>query len=149
MNDTAFNELAESVTQAGLIGRTESERMAGSASAYGILAFRSLVPLLFSTPCIRFTKAAPFGVAPPPQRRSRHSITGGQTKAKRQKTGDAAERSFISCNQAAALARIAVALPTTYSGRDAGRRFMSGRISRRVAEKIGALLWSAIRPRRV
>ena len=29
MNETVFNELAEWVTQAGLIGRTESELMAG------------------------------------------------------------------------------------------------------------------------
>jgi adenylate cyclase len=39
------------------------------------------------------------------------------------------------------LARIAGTLVETYLGRDAGRRVLSGRIRRGVAEKIGAVLW--------
>jgi adenylate cyclase len=41
----------------------------------------------------------------------------------------------------AALARIAETLVETYLGRDAGRRVLSGRIARGVAERIGAVLW--------
>src|SRR5271169_4704998 len=40
-----------------------------------------------------------------------------------------------------ALARMAGTLAETYLGRDAGRRVMSGRIARGVADKIGAVLW--------
>jgi adenylate cyclase len=43
--------------------------------------------------------------------------------------------------KSAALARMAGTLVETYLGRDAGRRVMSGRIVRGVAEKIGAVLW--------
>ncbi|MBV8089105.1 MAG: adenylate/guanylate cyclase domain-containing protein, partial [Alphaproteobacteria bacterium] len=43
--------------------------------------------------------------------------------------------------KSAALARMAGTLAETYLGRDAGRRVMSGRIIRGVAEKIGAVLW--------
>jgi adenylate cyclase len=43
--------------------------------------------------------------------------------------------------KSAALARIAGTLAETYLGRDAGRRVMSGRIVRGVAERIGAVLW--------
>src|SRR5271168_2220521 len=43
--------------------------------------------------------------------------------------------------KSAALARMAGTLAETYLGRDAGRRVMSGRIVRGVAEKIGAVLW--------
>ncbi len=43
--------------------------------------------------------------------------------------------------KSAALARMAGTLAETYLGRDAGRRVMSGRIARGVAEKIGAVLW--------
>jgi adenylate cyclase len=39
------------------------------------------------------------------------------------------------------LARIAGTLVETYLGRDAGRRVLSGRIARGVAERIGAVLW--------
>jgi adenylate cyclase len=39
------------------------------------------------------------------------------------------------------LARIAATLVETYLGRDAGRRVLSGRIERGVAERIGAVLW--------
>jgi adenylate cyclase len=41
----------------------------------------------------------------------------------------------------ASLARIAETLVETYLGRDAGRRVLSGRIMRGVAERIGAVLW--------
>jgi len=43
--------------------------------------------------------------------------------------------------KSAALARMAGTLVETYLGRDAGRRVMSGRIARGVAEKISAVLW--------
>lgn len=43
--------------------------------------------------------------------------------------------------KAAALARMAGTLAETYLGRDPGRRVMSGRIARGVAEKISAVLW--------
>ena len=43
--------------------------------------------------------------------------------------------------KSAALARMAGTLAETYLGRDAGRRVMSGRIARGVAEKISAVLW--------
>jgi adenylate cyclase len=39
------------------------------------------------------------------------------------------------------LARIAATLVETYLGRDAGRRVLSGRIERGIAERIGAVLW--------
>jgi adenylate cyclase len=41
----------------------------------------------------------------------------------------------------ASLAGIAATLVETYLGRDAGRRVLSGRIERGVAERIGAVLW--------
>ena len=43
--------------------------------------------------------------------------------------------------KSAALARMAETLAETYLGRDPGRRVMSGRILRGVAEKIAAVLW--------
>jgi adenylate cyclase len=43
--------------------------------------------------------------------------------------------------KSAALARMAGTLAETYLGRDSGRRVMQGRITRGVAEKIGAVLW--------
>jgi adenylate cyclase len=45
--------------------------------------------------------------------------------------------------KSAALARMAGTLAETYLGRDPGRRVMSGRIVRGVAEKIGAVLWES------
>jgi adenylate cyclase len=45
--------------------------------------------------------------------------------------------------KSASLARMAGTLAETYLGRDAGRRVMSGRIIRGVAEKIGAVLWQS------
>ena len=43
--------------------------------------------------------------------------------------------------KSASLARIAGTLVETYLGRDAGRRVLSGRIARGVADRIGAVLW--------
>ena len=43
--------------------------------------------------------------------------------------------------KSATLARMAGTLAETYLGRDAGRRVMSGRILRGIAEKLGAVLW--------
>src|SRR5205807_10459484 len=43
--------------------------------------------------------------------------------------------------KSASLGRIAETLVETYLGRDAGRRVLSGRIARGVAEKIDAVLW--------
>ena len=43
--------------------------------------------------------------------------------------------------KSASLARIAGTLVETYLGRDAGRRVLSGRIARGVADKIAAVLW--------
>jgi adenylate cyclase len=45
--------------------------------------------------------------------------------------------------KSAALARMAGNLAEAYLGRDAGRRVMSGRIVRGVAERIGAVLWQS------
>src|SRR6516165_4971340 len=45
--------------------------------------------------------------------------------------------------KSAALARMAGTLAETYLGRDPGRRVMQGRITRGVAEKIGAVLWES------
>jgi adenylate cyclase len=45
--------------------------------------------------------------------------------------------------KSASLAHMAGTLAATYLGRDAGRRVMSGRILRGVAEKIGAVLWQS------
>src|SRR6201987_739888 len=45
--------------------------------------------------------------------------------------------------KSAALGRMAGTLAEPYLGRDAGRRVMSGRIVRGVAEKIGAVLWES------
>jgi len=45
--------------------------------------------------------------------------------------------------KSAALGRMAGTLAETYLGRDPGRRVMSGRIVRGVAEKIGAVLWES------
>jgi adenylate cyclase len=43
--------------------------------------------------------------------------------------------------KSASLARIAETLVETYLGRDAGRRVLSGRIARGVADRIGTVLW--------
>ncbi len=44
MNETAFNELARWVTEAGLIGRSETELMAGFAGEWQKPAFRWHAP---------------------------------------------------------------------------------------------------------
>jgi adenylate cyclase len=220
--NAAFNELAEWVTQAGLIGRTESELMAGFCrriAGAGVPLARALVVLdtlhpIYEGRAFRWRADAPEtvealdygrtneGEAAEMWRRSPffHLLESGGTEMRRRlAAGDPAD--FPSIAQArdegasdylvfvhrfaaegvigemdcvysawssdapdgfaeddvtalrrlapflklavksAALARIAGTLAETYLGRDAGRRVMSGRIVRGVAEKIGAVLW--------
>jgi len=221
MNE-AFNELAEWVTQSGLIGRTESELMAGFCrriAEAGVPLARAIVILdtlhpIYEGRAFRWRADAPDAVevldygrtnegeAAELWRRSPffHLLqSGGNEMRRRLAAGDPAD--FPSIAQArdegatdylvlvhrfaaegvigemdcvysawssdapggfaedaasalkrlapflklavksAALARIAGTLAETYLGRDAGRRVMSGRIVRGVAEKIGAVLW--------
>ena len=221
MNE-AFNELAEWVTQSGLIGRTESELMAGFCrriAEAGVPLARAIVILdtlhpIYEGRAFRWRADAPDAVevldygrtnegeAAELWRRSPffHLLqSGGNEMRRRLAAGDPAD--FPSIAQArdegatdylvlvhrfaaegvigemdcvysawssdapggfaedaasalkrlapflklavksAALARIAGTLAETYLGRDAGRRVMSGRIMRGVAEKIGAVLW--------
>ena len=221
MNE-AFNELAEWVTQSGLIGRTESELMAGFCRRIveaGVPLARAIVVLdtlhpIYEGRAFRWRADAPDAVevldygrtnegeAAELWRRSPffHLLqSGGNEMRRRLAAGDPAD--FPSIAQArdegatdylvlvhrfaaegvigemdcvysawssdapggfaedaasalkrlapflklavksAALARIAGTLAETYLGRDAGRRVMSGRIMRGVAEKIGAVLW--------
>ena len=221
MNE-AFNELAEWVTQSGLIGRTESELMAGFCrriAEAGVPLARAIVVLdtlhpIYEGRAFRWRADAPDAVevldygrtdegeAAELWRRSPffHLLqSGGNEMRRRLAAGDPAD--FPSIAQArdegatdylvlvhrfaaegvigemdcvysawssdapggfaedaasalkrlapflklavksAALARIAGTLAATYLGRDAGRRVMSGRILRGVAEKIGAVLW--------
>jgi adenylate cyclase len=221
MNE-AFNELAEWVTQSGLIGRTESELMAGFCrriAEAGVPLARAIVVLdtlhpIYEGRAFRWRADAPDAVevldygrtdegeAAELWRRSPffHLLqSGGNEMRRRLAAGDPAD--FPSIAQArdegatdylvlvhrfaaegvigemdcvysawssdapggfaedaasalkrlapflklavksAALARIAGTLAETYLGRDAGRRVMSGRIMRGVAEKIGAVLW--------
>ena len=221
MNE-AFNELAEWVTQSGLIGRTESELMAGFCrriAEAGVPLARAIVVLdtlhpIYEGRAFRWRADAPDAVevldygrtnegeAAELWRRSPffHLLqSGGNEMRRRLAAGDPAD--FPSIAQArdegatdylvlvhrfaaegvigemdcvysawssdapggfaedaasalkrlapflklavksAALARIAGTLAETYLGRDAGRRVMSGRIVRGVAEKIGAVLW--------
>ena len=56
---------------------------------------------------------------------------------KRHEEGDAAGV----CDGEASLGRIAETLVETYLGRDAGRRVLSGRIARGVADRIKTVLW--------
>jgi adenylate cyclase len=220
--NAAFNELAEWVTQAGLIGRTESELMAGFCrriAGAGVPLARAVVVLdtlhpIYEGRAFRWRADAPEtvevldygrtneGEAAEIWRRSPffHLLESGGTEMRRRlAAGDPAD--FPSIAQArdegasdylvfvhrfaaegvigemdcvysawssdapdgfaeddvtalrrlapflklavksAALARIAGTLAETYLGRDAGRRVMSGRIVRGVAEKIGAVLW--------
>ena len=221
MNE-AFNELAEWVTQSGLIGRTERELMpgfcrriveAGVPLARAIVVLDTLHPI-YEGRAFRWRVDAPDAVevldygrtnegeAAELWRRSPffHLLqSGGNEMRRRLAAGDPAD--FPSIAQArdegatdylvlvhrfaaegvigemdcvysawssdapggfaedaasalkrlapflklavksAALARIAGTLAETYLGRDAGRRVMSGRIVRGVAEKIGAVLW--------
>jgi len=221
MNE-AFNELAEWVTQAGLIGRTERELMpgfcrriveAGVPLARAIVVLDTLHPI-YEGRAFRWRVDAPDAVEVLDYGRTNegeaaelwqrspffHLLqSGGNEMRRRLAAGDPAD--FPSIAQArdegatdylvlvhrfaaegvigemdcvysawssdapggfaegaatalkrlapflklavksAALARIAGTLAETYLGRDAGRRVMSGRIMRGVAEKIGAVLW--------
>src|SRR5215475_13044746 len=222
MNETAFNELAGWVTEAGLIGRTESELMAGFCQrvcAAGVKLARGIVILdtlhpIYEGRAFRWRGDIPEeveildygrtneGEAAENWRRSPffHLLQSGGTEMRRRLgAGDPAD--FPAIVQAreegatdylvlvqrfaaeavigemdcvysswssdalggfgedgvvalrrlapflelalksAALARIAGTLAETYLGRDPGRRVMSGRIVRGVAEKIGAVLW--------
>jgi len=222
MNHTAFNELAEWVTQAGLIGRTESELMAGFCQRIadaGVPLARALVILdtlhpIYEGRAFRWRVDAREtvevldygrtneGEAAESWRRSPffHLLQSGGTEMRRRlAAGDPADfpafaqardegatdyfvlvHRFVAegvigemdcvysawssdapdgfaendvtalrrlapflklAVKSAALARIAGTLAETYLGRDAGRRVMSGRIVRGVAEKIGAVLW--------
>ena len=221
MNE-AFNELAGWVTQAGLIGRTESELMAGFCQRVndaGVLLARAMVILdtlhpIYEGRALRWRADEPEtaeavdygrtneGEAAENWRRSPffHLLQSGATAMRRRlAAGDPADFPTIAqardegatdilvlvhrfaaegvigemdcvysawssdvpdgftedavtalkrlapflnlAVKSAALARMAGALAETYLGRDAGRRVMSGRIVRGVAEKIGAVLW--------
>ena len=220
--NAAFNKLAEWVTQAGLIGRTESELMAGFCRRTveaGVPLARALVILdtlhpIYEGRAFRWRADAPEaaevldygrtneGEAAESWRRSPffHLLQSGGTEIRRRlAAGDPADfPAFAQARdegvtdhlvlvhrfaaesvigemdcvystwssetpagfsdddvaalrrlapflelavKAAALARMAGTLAETYLGRDAGRRVMSGRIVRGVAEKIGAVLW--------
>jgi len=222
MNETAFNELAGWVTEAGLIGRTESELMAGFCRRIadaGVPLARALVILdtlhpIYEGRAFRWRADGPEaaevldygrtneGEAAESWRRSPffHLLQSGGTEIRRRlAAGDPADfPAFAQARdegvtdhlvlvhrfaaesvigemdcvystwssetpagfsdddvaalrrlapflelavKAAALARMAGTLAETYLGRDAGRRVMSGRIVRGVAEKIGAVLW--------
>jgi adenylate cyclase len=220
--NAAFNELAEWVTRAGLIGRTESELMAGFCRRIadgGVPLARALVVLdtlhpIYEGRAFRWRADVPEtaevldygrtneGEAAENWRRSPffHLLqTGGTEMRRRLAAGDLADFPAIAqardegatdylvfvhrfaaegvigemdcvysawssdapdgfagddvtalrrlapflklAVKSAALARIVGTLAETYLGRDAGRRVMSGRIVRGVAEKIGAVLW--------
>jgi adenylate cyclase len=222
MNEAAFSELASWVTEAGLIGRTETELMAGFCrrlAEAGVPLARAMVILdtlhpIYEGRVFRWRADAPevteavdygrtnVGEAAESWQRSPffHLLQSGETAMRRRlAAGDPAD--FLAIAQAreegatdylvlihrfaaegvigemdcvystwssaapdgfgedavvalkrlapflklavksAALARMAGTLAETYLGRDAGRRVMSGRIVRGVAEKIGAVLW--------
>jgi adenylate cyclase len=222
MEERALNELAGWVTQAGLIGRTESELMAGfcqRAVAAGIRLARSIVILdtlhpIYEGRAFRWRVDAPKAVEVLDYGRTNegeaaenwqrspffHLLQSGGTEMRRRlAAGDPADFPAIAqareegatdylvlvhrfaaegvigemdcvystwssdapdgfaedavaalkrlapflklTLKSAALARIAGTLAQTYLGRDPGRRVMSGRIVRGVAEKIGAVLW--------
>src|SRR5271167_3100028 len=222
MNQTAFNELAGWVTQAGLIGRTESELMAGFCRRIadaGVPLARAIVILdtlhpIYEGRAFRWRADAPEAVevldygrtnegeAAENWRRSPffHLLQSGGTEMRRRlAAGDPADFPAIAqareegatdyfvlvhrfaaegvigemdcvystwssdapdgfardavtalrrlapflelALKSAALARMAGTLAETYLGRDAGRRVMSGRIARGVADKISAVLW--------
>jgi len=222
MNESAFNELAGWVTEAGLIGRTESELMAGFCRrvadagvqlARGIVILDTLHPI-YEGRAFRWRADDPEAVeildygrtnegeAAESWRQSPffHLLQSGGTEMRRcLAAGDPADFPAIAqardegatdhlvlvhrfaaegvigemdcvysnwssdapggfgedgvvalkrlapflklALKSAALARIAGTLAQTYLGRDPGRRVMSGRIVRGVAEKIGAVLW--------
>ena len=222
MNETAFSELAAWVTEAGLIGRSESELMVGFcrrvadagvplARAIVILdtlhpiyegrAFRWRADLADESEVIDYGRTNE-GEAAESWRRSPfyHLLQSGGTLLRRRlAAGEPVDFSSVAqardegmtdylalirrfaaegvigdmdcvysswatdaadgfsdgavlalqrlapflklAVKSAALARMAETLAQTYLGRDAGRRVMSGRIVRGVAEKIGAVLW--------
>jgi adenylate cyclase len=220
--NAAFNELAEWVTQAGLIGRTESELMGGFCRRLadaGVPLARALVVLdtlhpIYEGRAFRWRADVPEAVEVLDYGRTNegeaaemwrqspffHLLQSGGTEMRRRlAAGDPADfPAFVQARdegatdyfvlvhrfaaegvigemdcvysawssnapdgfaegdvtalrrlapflelavKSAALARIAGTLAETYLGRDAGRRVMSGRIVRGVAEKIGAVLW--------
>jgi adenylate cyclase len=222
MDDTAFNALAGWVTEAGLIGRTESELMAGfcrRVANAGVPLARATVILdtlhpIYEGRACRWRGDAPEiaeavdygrtseGEAAENWRRSAffHLLQSGERAMRRRlAAGDPADFPTIAqardegatdillllhrfaaegvigemdcvysawatdaadgfdegaivalkrlapflelAVKSASLARMAGTLVETYLGRDAGRRVMSGRITRGVAEKIGAVLW--------
>jgi adenylate cyclase len=222
MNETASNELAGWVTEAGLIGRTEGELMAGFCRRMtegGVPLARAIVILdtlhpIYEGRAFRWRADMPDeaeaidygrtneGEAAENWRRSPfyHLLqTGGTLLRRHLGAGDPADFSSIAqardegmtdylalirqfaaegvigemdcvysswatdapagfrendvaalsrlapflklAVKSATLARMAGTLAETYLGRDAGRRVMSGRILRGVAEKLGAVLW--------
>jgi adenylate cyclase len=224
MDETIFGELASWVTEAGLIGRTESELMAGFcrrfvdagvplARATVILdtlhpiyegrAFRWRADMLETVEAVDYGRTNE-GEAAENWRSSPFFYllqSGGSTLRRRLAAGDPADfpstarardegiTDYLALVQrfaaegvigemdcvysdwasdapggfdegavralqrlapflklaikSAALARMAGTLAETYLGRDPGRRVMSGRIVRGVAEKIGAVLWES------
>src|ERR1700731_562851 len=222
MNESAFNELAGWVTEAGLIGRTESELMAGFCRrivdagvqlARGIVILDTLHPI-YEGRAFRWRADMPGAVEAIDYGRTSegeaaenwrlspffHLLqSGGKAMRRHLAAGDPADFPAIAqardegttdylvlvhrfaaegvigemdcvysswssdapdgfgedgvaalkrlapflklALKSAALARMAETLAQTYLGRDPGRRVMSGRIVRGVAEKIGAVLW--------
>ena len=222
MNETAFNELAGWVTEAGLIGTSESELMAGFCRRVvnaGVPLARAIVILdtlhpIYEGRAFRWRADMPDeaevidygrtneGEAAESWRRSPFyhlRQSGGTLLRRRLAAGEPVDFSSVAqardegmtdyvalirrfaaegvigemdcaysswatdaaggfddgavlalqrlapflelAIKSAVLARMAGTLAQTYLGRDAGRRVMSGRILRGVAEKIGAVLW--------
>ena len=222
LNQSAFDELASWVTEAGLIGRTDSELMAGFCRRMtdaGLHLARAMVILdtlhpIYEGRVLRWRADLPNtveaidygrtneGEAAENWQRSPffHLLQSGENVMRRRLVaGEAADFSAIAqardegmtdylalvhrfaaegvigemdcvysswatdspkgfgdgaasalkrlvpflnlALKSAALARMAGTLAETYLGRDAGRRVMSGRIARGVADKIGAVLW--------
>ena len=222
MNETAFNELAGWVTEAGLIGTSESELMAGFCRRVvnaGVPLARAIVILdtlhpIYEGRAFRWRADMPDeaevidygrtneGEAAESWRRSPfyHLLQSGGTLLRRRlAAGEPVDFSSVAqardegmtdyvalirrfaaegvigemdcaysswatdaaggfddgavlalqrlapflelAIKSAVLVRMAGTLAQTYLGRDAGRRVMSGRILRGVAEKIGAVLW--------
>jgi adenylate cyclase len=222
MNEAAFGELAGWVTEAGLIGRSETELMAGfcrRVAEAGVPLARALVILdtlhpIYEGRAFRWrsdipevAEAADYGRTNEGEAAENwrtspffHLLQSGETAMRRcLVAGDPADFSTIAqardegatdilvlvhrfaaegvigemdcvysawssdaadgfgddavaalkrlvpflklAVKSAALARMAAILAETYLGRDPGRRVMSGRIVRGVAEKIGAVLW--------
>jgi adenylate cyclase len=224
MNEAALSELAGWVTKAGLIGRSESELMAGFCrrlAKAGVPLARGLVILdtlhpIYEGRAFRWRSDMPEGVEAVDYGRTNegeaaenwrnspffHLLQSGETAMRRcLAAGDPADFPAIAqardegatdflvlvnrfaaegvigemdcvysawssdaadgfgenavgalkqlapflklAIKSAALARMAGTLAETYLGRDPGRRVMSGRIVRGVAEKIGAVLWES------